>query len=198
MFVNVCYFIGSVLYVPASILLFWPKLCLPSTVIFIVASLAFVAGGVADIANTCMDAKSSKLDYAIVTIYLFGGIFFALGSFLFLSVDKNVLRAGLWTFRFGSVLYITGSAFFLAATNVCIKRAATIQYMTGSTLFIVGGILSEMRAPVVGFATIWTVGSIAFTGGASFNLFADVVNSYRTRESSHQGPTSPNLVEFVA
>lgn len=177
----VLYFIGSVLYIPASVLLFWPLLKIPSTVIFIVASVAFLVAGCIDLAKT---------QTLINVFYLVGGLLFTIGSFLFLSYDDVVLRVGVWIFRFGSLHYIIGSSLLVRVhllQNTSHKVAATLQYMCGSTLFIIGGILSETRQSVVAFATVWTIGSVAFTGGASFNLCNEIIGAAE-RPVSHLDP----------
>lgn len=168
MWTNLIYFVGSILYIPASILLFWPydsvaALC--STIIYILGGCLFFTGGIIDICS------SHKVN-AISILYLIGGFAFAVGAFLFLSSDSS--RVGIWTFRCGSLCYISGSAILIVTMPIPrskLKLLATLQYMCGSSLFVIGGILSEAKAPFVSFAIIWVIGSIGFTGGACVNLF---------------------------
>lgn len=162
MWVEIFYLIGSVLYIPASVLLYWRDYKLPSTILYIVAGGAFLAGGIVDI------AQKRRL---ITVLYLIGGIAFFAGSFFFLS--SETARAGIWIFRFGSVHYVVGSIILIV--NMATPRdkrriAATAQYISGSCLFITGGILSETGVTSIAFATVWTVGSVAFTGAAIMNI----------------------------
>jgi hypothetical protein len=176
--VNLTYFFGSVLFIPASVLLYWPDdTKIPYTVIFIVASLGFLGGAIVDIYGS-WDGKKNSL--VVLLLYLGGGFLFSLGSFLFLSYDAMILLTGIWVFRFGSIHYITGSGlliYFLPSPRAKCKVIATLSYMIGSTLFIAGGIVSQFGGPAVTFATIWTIGSVAFTAGASINLVALALNS---------------------
>ena len=167
-FVEYCYLIGSILYIPASVLIFFPECNLQSTIIFIIASAIFLVGGIKD----CIVPIKNMTPHVIFN--LFGGFLFTLGSFLFLCISTT--RVGIWVFRCGSCCYIAGGILYLIkskndidtnTTNTFkLKLLSTIQYICGSCLFITGGILSEIKVTYIAFATIWTIGSCLFTGGA--------------------------------
>jgi hypothetical protein len=162
MWVEIFYLIGSVLYIPASVLLYWQDYTLPSTILYIVAGGAFLAGGIVDI------AQKRRL---ITVLYFVGGIAFFAGSFFFLS--PITVRAGIWIFRVGSVHYVVGSVILIVTMSTPRDKRriiATGQYICGSCLFITGGILSETGVTSIAFATVWTVGSVAFTGAAIMNI----------------------------
>jgi hypothetical protein len=156
------YLVGSVLFVPGSILLYWNSIEW-STGIFIFGCVLFLIGGALDIVIRPKDCDAR--------FYLAGGIAFTAGSILFWpSFPATVTRCGIWVFRCGSACYISGSIRILI--NAIILNAVTIAtvgtcfYMTGSTLFIIGGIISEYGGPRVAFATVWVIGSVSFTIGA--------------------------------
>lgn len=187
MWVEIFYLIGSVIYIPASVLLYWQDYNLPSTILYIVAGGAFLAGGIVDI------AKKRRL---ITVLYFVGGIAFFAGSFFFLSPVTT--RAGIWIFRVGSVHYVVGSVILIV--NMATPRdkrriIATAQYISGSCLFITGGILSETGVTSIAFATVWTVGSFAFTGAAIMNIVLSTTTTQPIAASSSIF-SSPSFLVF--
>ena len=167
--VNYSYLMGSFLYLPGSIALYWTSfeaLCW-STALFIIASVFFLAGGVVD-----LWAHFAGPRKACLVLYLVGGIAFTAGSFLFWPT-LGTASVGYWFFRGGSASYFSGSIlliYWLDRPRQLRNVAATAQYMGGSCLFVIGGILSQLRITNIAFATIWVVGSLAFTGGALLTL----------------------------
>ncbi len=174
MIIIICYLylIGSILYIPASILLFWTDTDTAkwSTGIFIVASVLFLAGAIVDLWQ--WSRTMGILSRLISCLYLVGGTTFVTGSVLFWPTFGTI-TAGFWVFRVGSTSYFLGSLLIiinLETPRKPRKVAATAQYMTGSCLFVTGGIVSQTGQSYIIYATIWVIGSLAFTGGAALGL----------------------------
>jgi hypothetical protein len=170
---NLC---GSILYLVASILLYFSDTKLPTIIIFIVGSVLFLAASILDI-YVCYYEKNKSITTNMQYIFfLGGGTFFTVGSFLFIS--NTTEYAGLWIFRCGSVCYIIGSIIVIYKLHLepekqtLLKQSvcASLLYINGSTLFLTGGILNELKLPRILFATVWVIASISFVAAGTLHV----------------------------
>jgi hypothetical protein len=164
---ELAYLLASILYLIGSVILYFPNYSLISTILFIIASVLFLGGGIKDI-----------IDKIILhtILYLLGGLLFTIGSFLFLEV--NIIEYGVWCFRLGSCCYIIGGGcniyILVKGNEPCIelnsklklKIVSIVDYMFGSSFFIMGGILYELKVTYIALATLRTIGALFFTIGA--------------------------------
>ena len=145
-----------------------------SSIVYSVASVCFLVGALIDLCEKMHNWQDRQMiSLVIVFFYLVGGLAFVTGSVLFFPTFKQS-GPGYWVFRVGSASYFAGSMLIilnLTPPRKPRKIIATGQYMLGSCLFVVGGIISQMGHSGVIPVTIWVIGSVAFTGGASLGMY---------------------------
>lgn len=127
--------------------------------------------------------KNLKWESANALIYLFGGIFFIIGSIFSLPSCKEFGDAGSWIFMGGSFIYliVTGhdlleAVIYLLSRNKktiwnWIEVIAAVVYVLGTILFTIGSIffLSEVNLIMPG-AVCFIIGSFLFLIGSCINV----------------------------
>jgi len=217
---SLLYFVGSVLYLSASITIlpFLDIDAYPGDVMFLVGSMAFVLAAIVDV----YDARESlrrdpvpppgplpchrfpKKVETLIQCYLFllGANLFLIGSVLYMPQTGLKGMYGTFVFRAGSCTYITAALYGLmmvffphVPTPVPINPLAvsvSVQYMCGSTLFITGGQFFVETDFTIG-AWIWVVGSILFTSGSITGLYVTWTGLVKTEGQPPPPPLNLNL-----